>query len=58
MEKTRPKISFVPREFTPFFSRASCSLFTFSSSASTEFTSVSSFSVVSSGFIAMVSARA
>jgi len=54
MEKTRPKISFVPRLFTPFFSRASCSLLTFSSSDSTVFTSVSSFSCVISGFVAMI----
>merc|ERR1719444_424745 len=46
MEKTRPKMSFSPRLFTPFFSRAVCSLLTLSSSDSMVDSSCSSFSAV------------
>merc|ERR1719326_2378324 len=46
MENTRPKMSFSPRLFTPFFSRAACSLLTLSSSDSMVDSSCSSFSAV------------
>ena len=46
MEKTRPKMSFSPRLFTPFFSRAVCSLLTLSSSDSMVLSICSSFSAV------------
>ena len=46
MENTRPKMSFSPRLFTPFFSRALCSLLTLSSSDSMVDSSCSSFSAV------------